>query len=360
MGKYGCPEKNMIDILSYFPEEILSILLNKFGDSEVKSFYADSIFSWLHKRLEYDFSRYSDIPASIRDFLELHAFVNQISDAQFFTSKDKSIKARFTLSDDNVIETVYLPYRNRVALCLSSQVGCKFKCSFCYTGKMGFSRNLLVSEILSQAYQFIKRGEKITHIVFMGMGEPLDNYDNVIKSIQILNHPLGQMIGKRRITISTVGIIHNIERLMQDMPQVNLAISLHNPISEEREQIVPAEKKFPLKRLIPMLKRYYSHTRRQVTFEYVVIDGVNNLPRHASRLSKLCKGWDCKLNIIAYNEPEMSLKEFLRNKKIARDFAQLCLNKGVRNVTIRLSKGWDVSGACGLLAGKTQQGKVLR
>ncbi len=338
------------ELLGLLPEEIFSTLLEETCLEEtLRPFYGDNIFRWLHLQLEKDPMEFSDIPKNIRDFLLRKFSIFQFNRAQFFLSKDGSEKVRLTCLDGNEIETVYLPYRGRRSVCVSSQVGCKWRCSFCYTGKMGFKRNLTAAEIVEQVYLFVRKYGPITHVVYMGMGEPLDNYEQVLRSIKLLNHPKGQNIGMRRITISTVGIIPSIERLLSEQIQVNLAISLHNPIPEERECQVPAEKIYPLKKLLPLLRRYYRITHRQITFEYVVLPGINDANRHVRSLVKILYGLDCKVNLIPYNMVGMSSKERKRHKSACTHFMSKLRQLGLNKVTIRSSRGLDISGACGQL-----------
>ncbi len=341
----------MIDLASLFPEEILAFLLEGYDEkAEIKPFFGDEIFRWIHGRWEYDALRYTNIPKRLRLFLSREISLPETSMRYRLVSRDGSEKLGIELRDGEIVETVYIPFRNRATVCVSSQVGCRFSCSFCQTGRMGFRRNLSPAEIVFQVYCFLREGKRVTHIVFMGMGEPLDNYENVIKAIRILNNPLGLGISIRRITLSTVGLVPGIKRLMTEGMQINLALSLHNPIPEERQVLVPAEKRHPIKKLLPLLMEYYHRTSRQVTFEYVVIEGVNDGPRHSRRLARISKGWDCKLNLIALNRSDIDRQTWRRNKAAVMRFKEMCLNAGLKNVTIRLSRGIDISGACGLLA----------
>lgn len=349
--KIICGENIERELLQLFPEEILSALLNGgYSEKELRSFYGDNIFRWLHSRLKKDPMDFSDIPKSLRQFLSNEFTIFQFNEAHSFLSKDGSEKVRLMCLDRHEIETVYLPYRKWRSVCVSSQIGCKWGCSFCYTGKMGFKRNLTASEIVEQVYWFVRKYGTITHVVYMGMGEPLDNYEQVLRSIKLLNHPEGQRIGMRKITISTVGIIPSIERLLSERIQVNLAISLHNPIPEEREYQIPAERVYPLKKLLPLLRKYYQITRRQITFEYVVLPGINDTNRHARALVKILRGWDCKVNLIPYNVVGISSKERKKYKSACSHFMAKLYHLGISKVTVRSSRGWDIAGGCGQLA----------
>ncbi len=344
-------------LLALFPSELLAVLIDAgFPEGELRSFYGDNLFVWIHRHLVRDFSLCSDLPKVLRTFLVERFSPFSFSDSSSVVSSDGTEKFYFLCEDGLRIETVYLPYRDRKTICVSSQVGCRWRCEFCYTGKMGFKRNLSADEILAQVYEVVRRKGPISHVVFMGMGEPLDNYDAVLRSIRLLNHPKGQHIGMRRITISTVGIIPAIERLLSEGVQVNLAISLHNPIPEEREKMVPAERVHPLRRLLPLLHKYYQITRRQITFEYVVLPGVNDTNRHARRLTKMCRGWDCKINLIPYNQVGMTSKEWKEHKRACARFKAKLHQFGLSKVTVRSSRGWDVAGGCGQLGARLEEG----
>ena len=343
--------------LELFPEEILAKAIDLgFPEEDLRAYYGVNLFSWLHSKLKKDPQEFSDLPRAFRDFLSSHLDEGPFAEVREFSASDGAKKYAFRCKDGSWIESVYIPAGRRRTVCLSTQVGCRWGCRFCYTGKMGFVRNLTCAEILEQAYEIVRREGKITHLVYMGMGEPLDNYDAVLRSIRIFNHPKGQHIGMRRITISTVGIIPAIERLMAERLQVNLAVSLHSAIPEVRAELVPAERAYPLKRLVPLLQRYYAQTHRQITFEYVVIPEVNDDMKSARALAKLVRGWDCKVNLIPQNLPSASSRERKALKQRTYGFYRRLLSLGVTKVTIRFSRALDVGGACGLLGSKMVAG----
>ncbi len=341
----------MQDLFSEFPEEILASLLdNQYPEEKLRRFYGENIFSWVHKKLVWDFSLYTDLPKDLRSFLSSNFYLYNFADIERFFSKDGAVKYRFWVDKDNAVESVYIPKHSYRTVCLSSQVGCKWGCSFCYTGKMGFKFNLTTSQIIAQFYNIVKDNGVVTHIVFMGMGEPLDNYDEVIRAIKIFHHPKGQNISLRRITISTVGIIPAIERLITDKVHINLAISLHSGIAEVRAKLVPAERHYPVKKLLRVVTRYYELTKRQITFEYVVLPGINNDRANANALKKIYNSLDCKINLIVYHQLGMSNKEWKENKKNAIIFSNLLKQIGIKKVTVRKSRALDVAGACGQLS----------
>ncbi len=342
-------------LLDKFTQDILAAILDKgYPEKELKGFFGDNIFSWIHKHLCFDPMSFSNLPSALRIFLKQNFSWQVFSDIKMIDSqKDKLCKKFvFDLLDGHKIESVYMKYSNRITACLSTQVGCIWNCAFCYTGKMEFIRNLSSAEIIGQLYEMERLLRGVTHIVFMGMGEPLDNYENLSCAIRLLNHKMGHNIGIRKISVSTVGIVPKMEKLISEFPQVNLVLSLHSAIPEKREEIVPAEKRYPLSVLLKILKRYYHNTKRQVTFEYVVLDGFNNTLKDIKALVKITKGWDCKINIIPFNRIGMVSSEWKRQRMIAYTFARRLKSFGVKKVTVRNSRGWDIGGGCGQLAGR--------
>ena len=266
-------------------------------------------------------------------------------------STDGTKKFLFGLEDNNLIESVLIPAEGRNTACLSTQVGCKYGCRFCASGLLGFKRNLAVWEILTQLLEInrAKRGGsgKVSHVVFMGTGEPLDNYENVLKAIRIINSEEGLNIGARRITISTAGVIPGIERLANEGLQIELSVSLHSACDKTRNQLMPINRKYPLKELISACRKYALATGRQVTFEYVLIKDINCLSQDAKNLAKLLKGWLSKVNLLIYNPIEdFSFKSTDKSEALA--FKQILQNEGIP-VTLRKPRGQDIEGACGQL-----------
>ena len=274
--------------------------------------------------------------------------------AKVFTSKDKkTVKALIDLSNGFKIESVLMKHKDkRNTICVSSQVGCALGCVFCATGKMGFKRNLKVHEITNQVLFFArylkKKKEKITNIVFMGMGEPFLNYDNIIESIRVLNDRDGFNLGARHFSISTVGIIDGIKKLSNENLEINLAVSLHAADNTLRSKIVPANKTYPLSRILRAIDNYIIKTGRKVMFEYIMIKDVNDKDKHAEQLARIMKKPLYLVNLIAYN-PTGTFKP--SSSKRIKKFKEILEQKGI-NVTQRYSFGHDIKAACGQLAGE--------
>lgn len=320
----------------------------------IAKFHAKQVLRWVYQKGVFDFELISDLSKANREFLKNNFYLSKPELAKKEVSKDKTIKLLLKLKDDNFIETVVIPSKERATICLSSQVGCKFNCAFCMSGSFGFTRNLEVAEIIDQfllAQSNFK--EKITHIVFMGIGEPLDNYDNVLRALKIFNNSeYGRGIGARRITISTCGLIPAIQRLADENLQFELSVSLHSAIDVIRDKLVPINKTFNLRSLGAALKEYYKKTKRQITFEYVMLKGVNIDEKSTEALVKFMRGYDCKLNLIPFNC--QTNKNFMPplNYEIEQ-FKSMLEGKGIR-VTVRVPRGSDISAACGQLKARSQ------
>lgn len=308
-----------------------------------KSIFQDLIKSWKEA---------IGLPLPLREKLDKE-FPIEIS-AETFASKDKNtVKTLITLEDGLEVETVLMHHSDkRNTVCVSSQVGCPMNCSFCATGKMGFKRNLEVWEILEQILFFARYlkdlGEKITNIVFMGMGEPFLNYQNIMSAIKILNDKNGFNLGARHISISTCGVIEGIERLADENLQINLAISLHAPDNETRSKIMPANKDYPIEKILKAVDEYIKKTNRQVMFEYLMLRDVNDSEEHARSLAKLMRKPLYMVNLISYNptglfdpSPASQIKKF----------REVLEREGI-TVTQRHEFGQDIQGACGQLATK--------
>ncbi len=326
--------------------ERLKELLKKWGEPD---FHARQIFSWIYKRGVKDFGGMSDLPASLREKLKENFYLFDLRLDRVFESLDGTKKLILALGDDNIIEAAVIPAPSRVTGCVSTQVGCKFACRFCASGIPQFKRNLSSAEILDEV-SYLKENslpEKLTHLVFMGMGEPLDNYDNVIKAIRIINSPQGFNIGARKITISTCGIIPGIKRLSDEGLQVELSVSLHSTDEEIRSSLMPINKKYPLKELISACRQYIEKTNRQITFEYVLIQGVNSDLKDTEKTAKMLKGLNCKVNLIPANTiKELNIEP--PNKPAILFFKDSLVKRGL-NVTLRKPRGQDINAACGQL-----------
>jgi 23S rRNA (adenine2503-C2)-methyltransferase len=307
-------------------------------------YQAKQIFSWLYQKKVQDFSAMSDLPLELRSRLKAEFSLQGLSLLKKQVSRDGTEKFLFRLQDKNSIEAVVIPAEKRITGCVSSQVGCRFGCKFCASGMLGFKRNLTCAEILDEVLSL----GKFTHIVFMGAGEPLDNYDNVLKAARIINAPEGLNIGARRITISTCGIIPRIKQLAGENLQVELSISLHAADNCLRSRLVPLNKKYPLQELLNCCREYTRKTNRQITFEYVLIKGVNSDLPNAEKLSKILTSQKLfKVNLIPANNIK-ELRVVPPNKREVIAFRDYLLKSGV-NVTLRKPRGEDIQAACGQL-----------
>ncbi len=314
-----------------------------------KRFCAGQVFNWIYKKSAGDFSQMSNLPLGLRKQLAKNYSLSCLKLIQKQRSKDKTEKLLFQLADKNFIEAVSIPAKDRVTGCISSQAGCKFGCSFCASGQAGLRRNLDRAEIIEQAL-YLKNysaAKKLTHIVFMGTGEPLDNYDNVLAAIRMINAPQGLEIGARRITISTCGVIPGIERLAQEKLQVELSVSLHSANNVQRDKLMPVNKKYPLAQLIRACRDYVKKTNRQVTFEYILAKDINSSLPNARGLAIMLRGFDCKVNLIPANPVQELgiLPPFAGQVKI---FQNALIRLGVK-VTLRQARGQDIEAACGQL-----------
>lgn len=328
----------------------LSELKQLAQELKMPAFAGKQITEWLYEKRVTDFSEMTNISKQNREKLAEECSVGVEPPVHQVVSDDGTEKYLFKLSDGYTIETVYIPDRERATLCVSSQVGCKMNCLFCMTGKQGFQRNLTPAEIMNQILA-VPHSQELTNIVFMGMGEPTDNLDSVLTVIEILTSAWGMAWSPKRITLSTVGIRKGVKRFL-DESKCHLAVSLHAP-DGRRARYMPAEKGFPISEMIPMLREYdFSHQRR-LSFEYIMLRGVNDSIEDAQKLAELLKGLDCRVNLIRYHAiPGISLQS--SSDETIEAFRNELNNKGVV-ATIRASRGEDVSAACGMLA--SQKGK---
>lgn len=264
-------------------------------------------------------------------------------------STDGTVKYLSRFEDGATLETVLIPTGSRKTVCVSTQVGCAYACAFCASGLQGFQRNLTPGEIVQQVLRVERdlKKDRVTHLVFMGMGEPMANYDNLLKAIRIMNAPEGLAIGARKITISTVGLVPKIEALSKEGLQLELAISLHAPNDDLRGQIMPVNRRYPLAELIRACRRFARKTKRLLTFEYILIDQVNDEVKHAEELAKLLKGLPAKVNLIPCHPiPGMPFQRPAKSRMLA--FEKALKNGGIY-CTLRKSRGLDIEGACGQL-----------
>ena len=322
-----------------------------FQKLEIAKYRAKQVFEWIYKKGCQDFSEMANLSAELRQLLDENFYFSTITVKKTQTSKDGTVKYLFELEDGNCIETVLIPNKDRNTLCISSQVGCKYKCVFCASGSFGFTRNLTSGEIISQVY-FAKviSGVEIDNFVFMGMGEPFDNYENVVAAIKIMNDADGMNIAARRITVSTNGVVPGIEEFKNLGIQANLAISLHAVNQEKRKMLMPIAEKYSLSQLLRACEHYYEKTSRIITLEYILLKGINDKREDAFGLAEIAKQLKAKVNLIPYspifNEKVLKKPE---SEEINRFFNILVDNK--ISVTVRNSKGNDIKAACGQLAG---------
>lgn len=333
--------------------DIKNFTLNELQE-EVKNLGAEKyraiqLFDFLYKKGIEDFGGMLILPASLRDLLRKYFYISKIGLENLAKSEDQTEKYLFKLEDGNLIESVLMFSSKRVTECISSQIGCKYNCLFCESGKKGFTRDLTVSEILNQVLFVKKKIESnLNNIVFMGIGEPLDNYANVVKAIGILNSKDAFNIGARRITISTCGVIPAIKRLQERNWQVELSVSLHAPENKLRSYLMPVNNLYPLPALIETCKNYAEKTKRQITFEYILIKGVNDSLNDADKLAKLIGGFNSKVNLISFNPVPDSLLLQAPGISQVKSFKNKLAARGIPT-TIRISKGDDISAACGQL-----------
>jgi 23S rRNA (adenine2503-C2)-methyltransferase len=318
------------------------------------SFRAEQLHHWLYVKCAQDWSQMTNLARSFKDKLSAAYRIGCLHLADKTHSTDGTIKYLFKLDDGQVVESVLMHFEDRdtYAICLSTQVGCAVNCDFCATGKLGFKRNLSVAEIVEQ-YLFVQAnsGEEIRNIVFMGQGEPLLNYDNLIQAIRILNQ--SAEVGIRHITVSTSGIVPKIEALAAENLQLTLAISLHAPDNATRELFMPINRKWPLEALMPALHRYVGQTGRRLTIEYILLAGINDSFTHARRLTALLQGLKCNVNLIPYN-PIGDDYGYLRPSRAAIFAFRDAVAVGGKKVTIRMERGTDIGAACGQLANQYQ------
>ena len=331
------------------PDELKTIALQE----GLPGFAGKQISQWIYGKKVRSIEEMTNISKAFREKLAEKYDVGITAPVDVQTSVDGTRKYLFPVCGDatNAVEAVMIPDKDRKTLCVSSQAGCKMGCKFCMTGRQGFHGNLSVQDILSQFFA-VDEADELTNTVFMGMGEPLDNWDTVKQVIEVLTADWGLAWSPKRITLSTIGVLPNLKKYL-DESRCHLAISLHNPFPEERQGMMPVEKAWPIQDVIDLIKQYDFTGQRRVSFEYTVFDGWNNTPRHAKELIRLLRGLECRVNLIRFHKipdfpygtaPETAMEDF-------RDM----LERGGLTATIRASRGEDIFAACGLLAGKHNQ-----
>lgn len=330
----------------------LKDLLKQWGEP---GFRADQIWIAIYEKLRSDFDQIGTLPSTLRTQLKDRFSLEILNPLDQLTSTNgDTVKLLFALPDGNRIESVLMKYDKRRTLCISTQAGCAMGCTFCATGQMGFSRNLSQGEIIAQVIHFAKilaeQDEKVTNIVYMGMGEPFHNYQATLGSIDTLNHPKGFKLGARRFTISTVGLVPAIKRFTKENRQVNLAISLHAATDELRASMMPVNNRYPISELMQACHEYVNTTNRRITFEWALIQNVNDTKEQAEKLVKLLQGLLCHVNVIPLNPTHKFTGERSEDQRV-ETFRKILESNGIP-CTVRIRRGVEIHAGCGQLASK--------
>jgi 23S rRNA (adenine2503-C2)-methyltransferase len=318
-----------------------------------KEFHVRQLVNWVYEKGVLDWNAMSNLSKNLQQKLSGLIKLSVLECVRIQDSTDmETYKFLWKLRDGRFVESVLICSGSRRTVCVSSQVGCPAKCAFCASGKEGFFRNLRPAEIVEQVVQInawlMAKGERVSHVVYMGMGEPLKNYDSVVRSIRLLSDPKLLNLSQRRITVSTVGIVEGIKRLALEGLKVNLVLSLHAPNQKIRLKIIPYARKYPLDEIMAAMDEYALKTKRDITFEYTLIAGINDHPDHAHELAHLLHGKQCTVNLIPYN-PVAGLRLKRPEKKVVKQFRSVLFGSHIVN-TCRYTKGDDIAAACGQLA----------
>ena len=333
-----------VDLKSLYIEEIEE-LLKEMGEPK---FRAKQIFSWIHGKKVSSFDEMTNLSKALREKLAERMYLSKLEIVDKKVSTDGTAKYLFGFEDGNVIESVLMRYSYGNAVCVSTQIGCRMGCTFCASTLDGLERNLTAGEILSQVYEISNDiGERISSVVLMGSGEPLDNYDNVIRFVKLLNSRDGADIGQRHITLSTCGLADRIDRLKAEDLQITLAISLHAPNDEIRNQTMPVSKRYDMETLLFACRQYAEETKRRITFEYALIKGVNDSADCAKELASRLKGMLCHVNLIPVND--VKERDYIRSSEDKiKSFADILQARGIET-TVRRKLGSDINASCGQL-----------
>ena len=319
-------------------------------------FTAGQIAQWLYSKKVGSIDEMTNLSFKNRERLKEDYEVGATAPVHAMRSVDGTVKYLFRTPEGNFVESVYIPDGERATLCVSSQVGCKMNCKFCMTGKQGYSGSLTTAQIINQIYSIPER-DTLTNIVFMGMGEPLDNLDAVLRSLEILTAKYGYGWSPKRITVSTVGLRRGLERFLNES-DCHLAVSLHSPFPAQRAELMPAEKAFPITKIVELLRKYDFSKQRRLSFEYIVFGGVNDKLIYAKELVKLLRGLDCRINLIRFHAiPDVDLQGADMHTMLA--FRDYLTQHGIF-ATIRASRGEDIFAACGMLSTAEQQAEKKR
>lgn len=326
----------------------LSELQELVNELSLPKFTAKQISDWLYKKHISSINEMSNLSQKARDLLSDDYIFGLDASIKESISKDGTKKYLFKTAEGKYIETAYIPDKDRATICVSSQVGCKMNCLFCSTGKQGFQADLSVNEILNQLHS-LPDFDKITNIVYMGMGEPFDNIDNVLKSLEILTSDYGYAMSPKRITVSSIGLIPGMRQFLEST-KAHLAISMHSPFDEERKQLMPVQSAYSIIDVIDEIKSFEFNRQRRVSFEYIMFKGLNDTEKHAKEIVKIVKGLKCRINLIRYHSvPGVPLETTSETNLLK--FQDYLKSKGIQT-TIRASRGEDIDAACGLLSTK--------
>lgn len=338
-----------MDLTSYTKEELENLIVEELGD---KKFRAGQVYEWIHKKHVTSYDEMLNVPKALKEKLESVAPMNSPEIITFQESKiDGTRKYLYKLYDNQVIESVFMRYKHGNSVCISSQVGCRMGCRFCASTLDGLVRNLTAGEMLMQVYGIERHtGERVSNVVVMGTGEPLDNYDNLVKFVKMLSDEGGTNISQRNITVSTCGLVPKIDELADEDLQITLALSLHASNQEKRESLMPIAKKYDIHEAVDACRRYFDKTGRRISFEYSLVSGKNDTAEDAAELSKLIKGINCHVNLIPVN-PIKERDYEAPDRAAVIDFKERLEKNGI-NVTIRREMGRDIDGACGQLRKK--------
>lgn len=318
------------------------------NEERLPVFTAKQIADWLYKKEISNISEMTNLSLKVREQLSTQYDISLIPPIKEQISNDGTKKYLFPTAAGKYIEAAYIPEEDRATLCISTQAGCKMGCLFCMTGRQGFQGNLTVREILNQL-RSIPEYHKVSNLVYMGMGEPFDNLDNVMQSLEVLTSGWGMGWSPTRITVSTIGILPGL-RVFLEQSRCHLAISLHNPFDDERQTLMPIQKVYPIQQIVKEIKKADIHGQRRVSFEYIMFDGVNDTPVHVNELIRLLKGLECRINLIRFHPiPDTQLSGTPDSKIL--EFRNALTKKGIFT-TIRASRGQDIQAACGLLSTK--------
>ncbi len=343
----------MIDIVSLYSFELEKLLI----DNGFQKFRAKQVIGWLQKGVV-TFSQMTNIPADLINFLDTNCYISYAKIEKKLVSKlDSTVKYLFSFRDNECVESVVMKYHHGYTICISTQVGCKMGCSFCATGMSGFSRDLTASEMLAQIVSAQKDlGIRISNVVLMGMGEPLDNFDNVIRFLNLVSSEQSLNIGMRHITLSTCGVVPRIYDLADMKLQLTLSVSLHAPVDDIRSKTMPINNVYKIADLIDACKYYINKTNRRISFEYAMIDSVNDTDECAKILSELLSGMLCHVNLIPVNSVKGA--GYIKSKiERQQSFVEILSKKGI-NATVRRTLGSDIDASCGQLKRKHKEGGI--